>query len=123
MYEREFRPLGLRGTQFTILQVLARAGEVSQGQLGTMLAMDSTSLTRTLAIMIREGWVVERRGTDRRERWLRLAGEGERLLERAMPVWEKLQERVREQLGAAEREKLMEIANRLTQLAKEEGEE
>jgi len=122
MYEREFRPLGLRGTQFTILQVLARAGEVSQGQLGTMLAMDSTSLTRTLAIMIREGWVVERRGTDRRERWLRLAGEGERLLERAMPVWEKLQERVREQLGAAEREKLMEIANRLTQLAKEEGE-
>jgi len=123
MYEREFRPLGLRGTQFTILQVLARAGEVSQGQLGTMLAMDSTSLTRTLAIMIREGWVVERRGTDRRERWLRLAGEGEKLLERAMPVWEKLQERVREQLGAAEREKLMEIANRLTQLAKEEGEE
>ncbi len=57
MYEESLRPLGLRATQFTILQGLARAGEVSQGQLGEMLAMDSTSLTRTLAIMRRAGWV------------------------------------------------------------------
>jgi hypothetical protein len=27
-----------------------------------MLAMDNTSLTRTLAIMVRRGWVTERRG-------------------------------------------------------------
>ena len=122
MYEKDFRPLGLRATQLTILQVLARAGEVSQGQLGEMLAMNSTSLTRTLRIMIREGRVAERRGKDRRERWLRLAESGEKLLERAMPVWEKLQDKVRTQLGAEEWEKLMQIANRVTNLAREEGE-
>src|SRR5438067_4878742 len=77
LYEDALRPLGLRATQFTILQVLSRAGEVSQGQLGEMLAMDSTSLTRTLGIMRREGWVAERRGEDRRQRWLRLAKAGE----------------------------------------------
>jgi hypothetical protein len=71
LYEAALRPLGLRSTQFTILQVLSLAGEVSQGQLGDMLAMDSTSLTRTLAIMVREGWIAERRGKDRRERRLR----------------------------------------------------
>jgi DNA-binding MarR family transcriptional regulator len=122
MYEKDFRPIGLRATQLTILQVLARAGEVSQGQLGDMLAMNSTSLTRTLRIMIREGWVAERRGKDRRERWVRLAESGEKLLERAMPVWEKLQDKVRTQLGAEEWEKLMQIANRVTNLAREEGE-
>jgi DNA-binding MarR family transcriptional regulator len=123
MYEKEFRALGLRATQFTILQVLARAGEVLQGQLGEILAMDSTSLTRTLKIMVREGWVAERRGKDRRERWLRLAENGQKLLERAMPIWEELQEEVRTKLGAEEWEKLMQMANRVTNLAKEEGEQ
>src|SRR5437667_11084591 len=47
MYEGALRPLKLRATQLTILQVLSHAGEVLQGQLGEMLAMDSTSLTRT----------------------------------------------------------------------------
>jgi len=122
MYEKDFRRIGLRATQLTILQVLARAGERSQGQLGEMLAMNSTSLTRTLRIMIREEWVAERRGKDRRERWLRLAKSGEKLLERAMPVWEKLQDKVRTQLGAEEWEKLMQIANRVTNLTTEEGE-
>src|SRR6202171_2594227 len=73
LYETALRPLGLRATQLTILQVLSRAGEVSQGQLGEMLAMDSTSLTRTLAIIGRQGWVTVRRGKERRERWLRPA--------------------------------------------------
>jgi DNA-binding MarR family transcriptional regulator len=73
LYEKELRPLGLRATQLTILQVLSRAGEMPQGKLGEILAMDSTSLTRTLAIMIRRGWITERRGEDKRERWLRLS--------------------------------------------------
>lgn len=121
-YERELRPLGLRGTQLTILQVLARAGEVLQGQLGTMLAMDSTSLTRTLRIMVREGWVAERRGSDRRERWLRLSEPGKKLLAEAMPVWERVQKKVRAELGGEEWDKLMQRANRVTRLAREEGE-
>ena len=77
LYEEALQPLGLRVTQFTILQALALAGEVTQGQLGEMLAMDSTTLTRTLTIMRRHGWIAERRGKDRRQRWLRLAKAGE----------------------------------------------
>src|SRR5258708_14091282 len=66
LYDQALRPLGLRATQFTILQFLSLAGEVSQGHLGEMLAMDSTTLTRTLEIMARRGWIAERRGKDRR---------------------------------------------------------
>src|SRR5690348_10334206 len=43
VYEQALRPLGLRGTQFTILQALSLAGEVPQGELGRILAMDSTT--------------------------------------------------------------------------------
>ena len=57
LYEAALRPVGLRATQFTILHVLSRVGEVSQGHLGQILAMDSTSLTRTLRIMVRQRWI------------------------------------------------------------------
>jgi len=122
LYEHELRPLGLRSTQMTILQVLSRAGELSQGQLGQILAMDSTSLTRTLAIMSREGWVTERRGEDRRERMLRLSEAGEKQLKRALPAWEKVQSRLHHQLGGQSWSDLMQLSRQLASFATIEGE-
>ncbi len=121
LYEKELRPLGLRSTQLTILQVLSRMGELSQGQLGEVLAMDSTSLTRTLAIMAREGWIAERRGEDRRERWLRLANAGQKQLGKALPVWEKVQSHLRRQLGDQAWNDLMQLTTQVTKLVATEG--
>ena len=116
------RPLGLRATQFTILLVLSRTGEVSQGQLGGMLAMDSTTLTRTLGIMSRHGWIAERPGRDRRERLLRLSSGGEAQLRRALPVWEKVQSRLRNQLGEQRWKNLLQLTNQVTDIATTLGE-
>jgi DNA-binding MarR family transcriptional regulator len=121
LYEQELRPLGLRATQLTILQVLSRAGEVPQGKLGKILAMDSTSLTRTLAIMIRRGWITERRGEDKRERWLRLNGAGEAQLRRVEPVWEKVQSRLRRQLGTHNWNNFLKLTQQLTSIATMQG--
>ena len=118
LYEQALRPLGMRGTQFTILQALALAGEVTQGQLGEMLAMDSTSLTRTLAIMVRQSWITVRRGKDRRERRLRLASGGETQLKNALPVWEKVQSRLRRQLGAQAWKNLLQLTQQVTGVVK-----
>lgn len=120
-YDYSLRPIGLRTTQLTILQVLARAGEVSQGQLGEILAMDSTSLTRTLGIMRRHGWIAERRGQDQRERWLRLANSGETKLNRALLTWEKVQSRLREQLGDQVWKNLLQLTNQVSKLATAQG--
>jgi DNA-binding MarR family transcriptional regulator len=122
LYENAIRPLGLRATQLTILQVLSRAGEVSQGQLGEMLAMDSTSLTRTLEIMVRHGWIAERRGADRRERCLRLAKGGETKLTRVLPVWEKVQSSLRSQLGDQAWNNLLQLTNQATNAATTQSE-
>jgi DNA-binding MarR family transcriptional regulator len=120
-YEEELRPLGLRATQFTILQALSLAGKVSQRRLGEMLAMDSTSLTRTLAIMIRKGWVAEQRGADRRERRLSLSSAGELKLARVLPVWEKVQSRLDRKLGQKAWKSLGELTHQVTELVKTEG--
>lgn len=121
LYEKEIRPLGLRATQLTILQVLSRAGEIPQGRLGEILAMDSTSLTRTLAIMIRRGWITERRGQDRRERWLGMNNAGEAQLRRVEPVWEKVQSRLRRQLGPRAWNRFLQLTQQLTNIATIQG--
>lgn len=115
-YEEALRPLGLRAAQFTILQFLQLAGEVSQGRMGEMLAIDSTTLTRTLALMIQQGWILERRGHDRRQRCLRLSKSGKAQLDRALVVWETVQSRLRSQLGEQAWKALFELTNQVTEL-------
>lgn len=117
LYEQALRPIGLRGSQFTILMALSRVGEVAQGQLGEMLAMDSTTLTRTLKIMMTQGWVVERCGEDRRQRWLHLAKAGESQLDRALPAWEKVQSQLHRELGEQSWKHLFRLADHLAVLA------
>ncbi len=121
LYETAMRPAGLRATQFTILQALTLAGEVTQNQLGKMLAMDSTTLTRTLRIMTREGWIAERPGDDRRERRLRLAKEGKAQFNRALPAWEEVQSRLRRQLGEQTWNNLQELTHQVTELVTTQG--
>jgi len=114
LYEEALRPVGLRATQFTILQTLSLAGEVTQGELGQILAMDSTTLTRTLTIMGRHGWIAKHRGEDRREWRMRLSKAGETQLKQALPHWEKAQTRLRRQLGDELSNNLMKLTQKVT---------
>ena len=113
-YETAFRSLGLRTTQFTLLQALSLAGEVSQGTLGEILAIDSTTLTRTLAIMERRSWIASRPGEDRRERLLSLSKAGGAEYKRVLPHWEKVQQELRTQFGNKRWNELLNLANEVT---------
>jgi len=101
LYDGELRAAGLRVTQFTLLQVLAKAGPIRQGQLGEILAMDSTTLTRTLKLLVDEGWIRRAVGADRRQRYFELTPTGRRQLQQATPSWERAQERLKKSLGEA----------------------
>ncbi|MDQ1470233.1 MAG: hypothetical protein QOJ99_1713, partial [Bryobacterales bacterium] len=68
IYEQELRKAGLEITQFGLLTALATTGQANQGRLSAGFAMDSTTLTRTLAVLRKRGWVQVKPGKDRRER-------------------------------------------------------
>ena len=114
LYDAALGPAGLRVTQFTVLQALALAGEVSQKELAHLLVMDSTTLTRTLRLLAAEGWLAERPGADRRERRLRLSVAGRRRLARATPHWQRVQSRLRSRFGSARWQELLATATQLT---------
>lgn len=100
LYERHLRDSGLRITQFTLLQALAMAGELTQGTLGDALAIDSTTLSRTLRPLELAGWVRSRPGKeDRRERHWVLTAAGRRKLQAAQPAWSAAQLELRKRIG------------------------
>jgi DNA-binding MarR family transcriptional regulator len=120
-YEEALRPLGIRATQFTVLQALSIVGAVPQGKLGEILAMDSTTLTRTLAIMRREGWIEKKRGKDGRERSVALANAGKEQFARALPVWQKVQTKLRRKLGNERWESLLNVTHQVAQEVTTQG--
>ena len=100
-YEQALRPVGIKGTQFTLLQALTMAGSITQGRLGEILGLDSTTLTRTLALLRRKGWIQSTPGEDRREVRLALTPSGRRKYGIALPYWESAQRQFRTALGEA----------------------
>jgi DNA-binding MarR family transcriptional regulator len=120
-YDEALRPTGLTITQFTLLQALSLAGDITQGRLGEILAMDSTTLTRTLRVMTRQGWISKIYGTDRRERRLHLTRAGKSEFNRAVPNWQKSQESLRKQLGSERWNDLMKLMNDTASLIVEQG--
>ena len=102
LYDGELHSSGVKITQFTLLQALARVPGVTQGRLGELLALDSTTLSRTLRPLIRRGWVRGAIGRDRRERVYELTGAGLTGFRRRRPQWERAQQRLRKALGTYE---------------------
>ncbi|MFQ5778621.1 MAG: MarR family winged helix-turn-helix transcriptional regulator [Terriglobia bacterium] len=106
LYSQELRKVGLEPTQFTLLLALSRVGQMTQGSLATRHAIDSTTLTRTLAPLRKKGWIEAKPGADRREKLLRLTHAGRRQLRRALPHWQRAQRRLRGALGEVKWEPL-----------------
>src|SRR5881296_3486437 len=110
LYDAALRPSRLRITQFTLLQVLERTGEpMTQGALGDLLALDTTTLSRTLRPLERAKWIRRVEGSDARERRIELAALGWRALQRATPAWERTQRRLRAGLGRRDWAALQEV--------------
>ena len=99
MYDRELAAAGLELSQFTLLMTLDLAGEITQKRLAAILAMDSTTLTRTLRTLVEHGWIKVAPGEDRREKLLSLSASGRRKLVQAQPHWERAQATLRARVG------------------------
>ena len=94
LYDDELRGVGLRTTQYSLLQLLRRSGELRQRDLAERTLHDETSLTRGLRPLVEAGWVAVRAGDDRREKWFRITAAGLAKLEEARPAWERAQARI-----------------------------
>ena len=99
IYDQELHKAGIEITQFGLLTSLGIVREANQKTLSAGFAMDSTTLTRTLDLLRRRGWIRVRPGKDRRERVFRLTEAGKRQIAMARPHWQEAERRLRQTLG------------------------
>ena len=114
IYDQELAKAGIEITQFGLLTALSLTGEANQKRLSEGFAMDSTTLTRTLRLMLKQGWVRARRGKDRRERLFSLTRAGRGQLAAAQPFWAAAQHRLRRELGDAGWANMKQSVSRMT---------
>jgi DNA-binding MarR family transcriptional regulator len=78
VYDAELRKTGLKTAQHSLLRLHARSGELRQGDLGALAALDETTLTRSLRPLEKTGWITIRAGADRRERLVAITQAGQK---------------------------------------------
>jgi DNA-binding MarR family transcriptional regulator len=99
LYDDALRPSGLRVTQFSILATLAHLRQANLRQLEQRLAVDQTTLTRSLALLERDGVIERIPHPDGRIKAVRPTDQGRRMLEAAWPLWTRAQGLVLRELG------------------------
>ena len=98
LYDDAFRSVGLRATQLSVLVAVASGEAVSIVSLSRTLGMDRSTLTRNLRPLEEKGLVVLGPEGHHRSRTLSITSKGEQLVRKALPLWEKTQGRLREEV-------------------------
>jgi DNA-binding MarR family transcriptional regulator len=99
-YDDALRPLGLKVSQLNILIVTARLGLARPAQVCKILQLDTSTLSRNVKPLQAHGWLEVVPEEDARAQPFRLTPQGERLIEKAVPAWEKAQQKATELLGS-----------------------
>lgn len=102
LFDKALQESGLRSTQFAILTAIAKTQPVSIGTIAGILVIDSTTLTRSLNLLRKLGFLtISPRGA-MRQRFLNLTSDGEKALSVAIPLWRNIQQKFVAQIGDSE---------------------
>ena len=99
IYDDALRPFGIKISQGNILILAGKLGVAHPVQVCEALQLDISTLSRNVELMRKNGWLEDVPSDDARSRPFRLTTEGKRLIERAIPAWEKAQAEARDLLG------------------------
>ena len=114
-YDAALAAADLTVTHFTLLTALQENPRARASDLVDVLAMDQTTLSRTFALMERDGLIARHEGEDRRAVHWKLTNAGRARLKRAEPHWKGAQESVKQLLGEQDVRRLTDSAFRLAE--------
>lgn len=111
IYDSALAAAGVKVTQFSLLRAIERNEPAAVTQLADDLDLDRTTLARNLLPLQRDGLVaLAAAKTDQRVTQARLTAKGRKAIADALPLWQRVQDEVAQQLGAGRVEQLREIA-------------
>ncbi|MCU7934786.1 MAG: MarR family winged helix-turn-helix transcriptional regulator [Candidatus Thiodiazotropha sp. (ex Dulcina madagascariensis)] len=118
VYDELMHETDLRGTQFTVLVMVAAFGPVTISLLADNLVMDRTTLTRNLKPLEKRGLLEIVPGEDRRTRAVQLMDAGHDMLSEALPLWREAQQKIAHFMGKERLDNLLGELRSLEKMAK-----
>ncbi|KQR78440.1 MarR family transcriptional regulator [Burkholderia sp. Leaf177] len=98
VYDNALRPVGLKITQLTLLRGLDRLGSATYNEIASELALDKTTISRNIKLLIDAGWVNVSSDEDARYKLATLSPAGARVLKEAEPYWRAAQKQVEKEV-------------------------
>jgi len=99
LYDLALAPSGIRATQMAILTAVAKFQPVPISRIGEILVLDQTTLTRSLRLLQKQGFLEISPRAVKRQRFLTLTDSGVRALALAVPLWRAVQAKFLSELG------------------------
>jgi DNA-binding MarR family transcriptional regulator len=115
LYDNAFKSSGLLSTQLNVLQVINKSDSIRISHLAKELGMDRTTLTRNLSVLERQELIQISSGKDNRTRIVLITQKGRTALAKAIPLWNEVQSKLKQQMGDTLWNELM---NNLSQFVK-----
>lgn len=114
VYNDAFFEIGLKVSQYNLLNAIADGEDTRPAELAKYLAMDESTLSRNIARMCARGWLRLQVGDDdRRTHQIAITEKGRALLRKSFPAWQKAQARVAQRIGPEGVSVLRSLANKL----------
>lgn len=114
IYDDALRSLDLKVSQMNILVAAAKIGTARPMDVCERLHLDVSTLSRNVERMKARGWLEVVPGDDGRSQPFRLTPQGRKLLEKAIPAWDKSQQQVKKVLGGGFVEQLNQAMKRVS---------
>jgi DNA-binding MarR family transcriptional regulator len=111
VYDDAVRPYGLRFSQMNILTVVAVREPITPTEVGRVLELEKSTLSRNLARMAANGWI-ESQPADGGGQLLRITSAGHERLAAASDGWREAQDRVEAMLGRQTVERIRRAVDR-----------
>jgi DNA-binding MarR family transcriptional regulator len=100
LYDRALEIHGLTIAQVNLLAALGRIGPCPPGQVGDVLQLDRSTVSRNLSLLRKHGWIEAVSSDAKGVREVALTAAGRKKLQAIMPEWRQAQAQAMELLGA-----------------------
>ena len=99
IYDEALRPFGLTASQMNMLHMTHETGVARASDMCRTLHLDTSTISRNVARMRKNGLLEIVEGGDARSRPFQVTDKGREFLAKADSAWREAQEKAREQLG------------------------
>lgn len=116
-YDAILKSLGLSVSQYSLLVNLERMETASTSDLAEQVNLDRSTLVRNLKPLLERGLIQDLAKEGARSHKFAVSEQGNALLEKGRPLWEKAQENVRGYLSQEDTETLLGLLRKLQELS------